>query len=418
MIKETRCEIISVGTELLLGQITDTNSAWLSEKLADAGINVFFKQTVGDNYNRLFSVFEKAQSRSNIVFVTGGLGPTDDDLTRDVAASLFNTNLEIDEDTFDTIKSIFKKNNKHMTDNNHKQALKFTNSIVFNNEVGLAPCLHYIHKGVWWFFLPGVPREMKWLVEQKVLPYLNESGLITHQLYSRILTFNNIGESTLETELQDLIREQTNPTIAPLAGNGYVRLRLTSLAQSKEEADDLLNPLEKKILNRVKQYFVGYGDLPLEIQVLEQLKNKHLNLSSCESITGGLFASTIIQHSGASNVFNGSIVSYTDEVKKEIVGVSEDILETHGAISEPCAKAMAENCRNKFKTDLAISFTGIAGTDPVQGFAPGTVFIGVTINNETICKKVELKGDRNAIREGAVTEGLKLLYSLLKKFGE
>ncbi|MGM8214540.1 competence/damage-inducible protein A [Bacillaceae bacterium W0354] len=412
MIEHSKCEIITVGTELLLGQVLDTNSTWLSEKLAHVGINVFHKQTVGDNYDRLLAVFKEAQKRSNIVIVTGGLGPTEDDLTRQVAADLFGCELEVDQQTLDKIEAFFKERKLNMPENNRKQALSFSGGKVFANKVGMAPGLYYKNNDTLWFFLPGVPKEMKWIVEEQIFPFLSQEGFLKKQLSSRVLTFQGIGESLLEAKLYDYIQEQTNPTIAPLAGNGYVTIRITAQGESKEEANQLIDPVEKKILERVGNYFVGYGNIPLEVQVMENLKMNQLTLSSCESITGGLFASTIIQHDGASNVFNGSIVSYSNKVKEHVVGVPKSVLANEGAVSELTAKIMAENIREKFNSDVSISFTGVAGKDPVEGYSQGTVFIGLSfLNHETVVKKVNLFGTRNAIREEAVLEGLKFILA-------
>lgn len=416
MIKDTKCEIITVGTELLLGQIVDTNSAWISEVLANSGINVYYKQTVGDNYDRLYSVFEKAQARSNIVVVTGGLGPTDDDLTKDVAAEIFKTQLEIHAPSMDKIQAYYDTRHQVMTENNRKQALGFKGGIVFDNEVGMAPGLFYEYDGTWWFFLPGVPREMKWLVSEKVIPFMKQKGILTEQLFSKVLSFQGIGESSLETELQDLIRSQSNPTIAPLAGNGYVTLRLTAKASNKVESEELFQPVEQQIMVRVGEYFTGYGHVPLELQLIQLCQEKGLTVSSCESLTGGLFASTIVQQEGASAILKGSFVSYTNETKANVVGVSQSILSEHGAVSEPCAKAMAEQTRLKMNTDVSISFTGIAGNQPVDGQEAGTVFIAISSNKGVEVHKMVFSGDRNAIRERSTQEGFKYLISYLKKF--
>lgn len=410
-----KCEIITVGTELLLGQIVDTNSAWISEKLTKANLNVFHKQTVGDNYDRIFSVFEKAQQRSNVVFVTGGLGPTEDDVTRQVAADLFKCELVIHEETLHKVSEYFYKRNINMSSNNRKQALSFDGGLVFENKVGMAPALFYEHEQTLWFFLPGVPKEMKWLVEEQIFPFLKKKGLLTKQLFNRVLTFQGIGESTLEEELVDVIKNQSNPTIAPLAGNGYVTLRLTAQAKAKQEADALIDPVEALILNRVGDYFIGYGDVPLSLQVLNLLKEKNWTIASCESITGGLFASSIVEHDGASNVLKGSIVSYTNDVKESVVGVPSQILKTEGAVSKVTAKLMAENVRKKLNSHIGISFTGVAGKDPVEGFHQGTVFIGLSIDGlETEVKKVNLFGDRKAVRDEATLEGFRMILSKLK----
>ncbi|MDV2580668.1 competence/damage-inducible protein A [Alkalibacillus haloalkaliphilus] len=409
----SKCEIISVGTELLLGQIVDTNASWLSEKLNNIGLNVYYHQTVGDNFNRLASVFEQAQKRSNIIIVTGGLGPTEDDLTREVAASLFETDLKLDEPTFQEVQSYYTKRNLTMTENNRKQALYFNGGEVFHNKVGMAPGLHFEHKGVLWFFLPGVPKEMKWIANEKVIPFLHDKGLTEGKLFHRILTFQGIGESALETELLDLIQGQTNPTIAPLAGNGYIMIRLTAKANQEARAVELLDDTEQLVHKRVGDYFFDYGDQSLDQQLIHLLTKHEMTLSACESITGGQFASTIIANEGVSQLFKGSIISYTDEMKEEIVGIPHHLLQNEGAVSEACAKSMADNTQRMSGSNLSISFTGVAGPNEVNGYEPGTVFIAINYNGETKCEHYHFSGDRNQIRDEAVQAGLKQLILML-----
>lgn len=414
--KETKCEIITVGTELLLGQIVDTNSSWLSENLARVGINVYYKQTVGDNFNRMLSVFKQAQSRSNIVIVTGGLGPTEDDLTRQVAKEHFNCKVEIHQPTLEKIENYFKERQIEMTDNNRKQALSFKGGRVFNNQVGMAPGLFYEYKGVLWFFLPGVPREMKWLVKEEIIPFLNDYGILDYQLSSKVLTFSGIGESILETKLFDLIKEQSNPTIAPLAGNGYVTVRLTAKAKTLEQAQEIIKPVENEILKRLNDFFVGYDDIPLELQLMKLLRENELTISSCESLTGGLFASSIVKHDGASDIFKGAIVSYTNDVKENVVDVPKSVLQSHGAVSEVTAKLMAENVRLKLNSHIGISFTGVAGKTSVEGHKQGTVFIAFSSHDHaTVVKKYNFSGNRQEIQEQCVKEGLKMILEQIKK---
>ncbi|MDQ0350689.1 nicotinamide-nucleotide amidase [Alkalibacillus filiformis] len=409
----SKCEIISVGTELLLGQIVDTNASWLSEKLNNIGLNVYYHQTVGDNFNRLTSVFEQAQKRSNIIIVTGGLGPTEDDLTREVAANLFDTDLKLDEPTFQEVQSYYTERNLTMTENNRKQALYFNGGEVFHNKVGMAPGLHFEHQGVLWFFLPGVPKEMKWITTEKVIPYLHDKGLTEGKLFHRVLTFQGIGESALETELIDLIHEQTNPTIAPLAGNGYIMIRLTAKANKEVEATELLDGTERLIHERVGNFFFGYGDQSLDQQLIHLLSKHRLTLSACESITGGQFASTIVSNKGASQLFKGSIISYTDEMKEKVVGIPNHILQKEGAVSEACANLMAENTQRMLNSDLSISFTGVAGPGEVNGYEPGTVFIAINYNGQTKCDHYHFAGDRNQVRDEAVQVGLKQLIGII-----
>ncbi|PKR78687.1 competence/damage-inducible protein A [Halalkalibacillus sediminis] len=410
----TKCEIISVGTELLLGQIVDTNAAWISDKLSTLGINTYYQQTVGDNYDRMFQAFKIAQSRSNVVIVTGGIGPTEDDQTKQVAAELFGTELYLDQTSMDKIEEYYIERDEFMPESNKKQALVFEGGEVFQNEVGMAPGVHYEFEGVKWFFMPGVPKEMKWLLEEKIIPFFHTKNLIQNQLFSRVLNFHGIGESTLESEIKSIIQSQTNPTVAPLAANGYVTIRLTASADSLEVADEMLNDIEKEIMLLVGDYFTGYGHVPLDQLVLNVFEDHGLTLSACESLTGGLFSSTMVSNPGASNVFKGSYVSYTNEVKNEVVGVPLEILENDGAVSEKCAISMAENTNKKLGSDLAISFTGVAGEDSIDGHEPGTVYIGLSIKGKSpLVEKLQLKGSRKAIREEAVLQGLKIILNTL-----
>ena len=415
MSQEKTCEIISVGTELLLGQIDDTNASWLSKKMATLGLDVYYRQTIGDNRNRLFEAFQLAQKRSDIIIVTGGLGPTEDDLTRDAACDLFGCSLETDPGTMEKIEQFYIDRQLTMTENNRKQALSFTGAKVFRNEVGMAPGLCYEFEGTVWYFLPGVPTEMKWLVENGVLPDLYDRDFVQYQIYSRELIFQGIGESTLENELIDLIRNQTNPTIAPLAGGGYVTIRLTAKSSSQEDADRLLDPMEEEIIARAREFYVGDRPLTDERQIIEWLHTNQFTMASCESLTGGQFASQIVSESGASSVFNGAIVSYTDEVKEHIVGVDRELLETVGAVSEEVARSMAKETRKLLLSDYAISFTGVAGAEPMDGHPGGTVFIAVAgKEKETVCQKLNLIGLRNDIREQAVQQGLKIFLNYIK----
>ncbi|MFC0014416.1 MULTISPECIES: competence/damage-inducible protein A [Allobacillus] len=412
---EKTCEIISVGTELLLGQIDDTNATWLSEKMATLGLNVYHRQTIGDNRKRLYEAFKLAQSRSDLVIVTGGLGPTDDDLTRDAACDLFGCNLETDLFTMKKIEAYYENRGMNMTENNRKQALSFSGGTVFENEVGMAPGLCYQYDETVWYFLPGVPTEMKWIVDHRLIPDLYSRDFLQYQLYSRELNFQGIGESTIEHELIDLIRKQSNPTIAPLAGDGHVTIRLTAKSVSKEEADELLDSIQEQILSRVSIYYVGDRPNTLERQIIERLRNKNLTFSACESITGGLFASQIVSEPGASDAFQGSIVSYTNEIKENIVNVPIEILERYGAVSEECARSMAEKSRVLMNSDLSISFTGVAGDQSIDGHSSGTVFVAISSKEgSTICEKLTLIGKRNEIRNQATKRGLKIFLNYIK----
>ncbi|WP_376697735.1 competence/damage-inducible protein A [Salirhabdus euzebyi] len=408
-------EIISVGSELLLGQIADTNAQWISQQLAEIGINVYFHHTVGDNEARLTEVMTLAQKRSDLVIVTGGLGPTDDDLTRDVAAKVLQKNLVVEESILEKIEQYFVKNNIAMSENNRKQAVVFKEGIILPNEEGMAQGMYVEHEKKSWIFLPGVPREMKSIMVKHGFPFLQKKYQMNKQIVSKVLRFIGIGESILEDRLSDIIREQTNPTIAPLAGEGEVMLRLTASCQNEAEGFAFIQVVEDKILARVGKYHYGTNDDTLESTVLQLLKQLNLSIASAESITGGRFIDRIISLPGASQVVPGSIVCYQREVKEKVLKIDEQLIEKYGTISEQCATKMAENIQQMMNSTIGISFTGNAGPDMSENKPVGTVFIGLKIGTkEVVCKKYQFTGVRNTIRNRAVKKGLELIYHYLK----
>mgnify|MGYP001477451779 CR=1 FL=1 len=414
--REIRAEIIAVGTELLLGQIANTNAAWLSEKLADYGVNVYYHAVVGDNLNRVKTTFETASNRSDLVFVTGGLGPTEDDLTREAFAALTGMSLVEDKDTISKITSFFNKSNRIMTPNNRKQAVVFKDSLVFQNSVGIAPGIVIDYNRVTWVFMPGVPREMKAITTEHIVPYLIKKFNLNTVIESRMLRFIGIGESQIEHQLKALIEKQHNPTIAPLATEGEVAIRLTAKAESKEQANLLIDQIEAKVLAEVGDYFYGYNEESVNQKVVQLLKEKSLTIAAAESLTGGKFVDTLVTVSGASNVCKGGIVCYTTDIKQEVLGVSKKTIETDGTVSETCAKEMAVNIKGKMQADIGISFTGVAGPTPIEGKSVGTVFICLHLaNGEAIINEYHFHGDRDTIRTRTVKKGLETLYHYLLK---
>ena len=375
-------EIIAVGSELLLGQIVNSNAQFISEQLAELGVNVYYHTSVGDNPARLQHAVEVAKERADILIFTGGLGPTKDDLTKETIANSLGVSLSMDEEALDSIKSYFKKVNREMTPNNEKQALVLTGSQVLKNEHGMAPGMLLKKDNKAYMLLPGPPSEMKPMFskfgKQAVLTLMKKKEVI----YSRVLRFFGIGEAQLETELEDLIDKQTNPTIAPLAGDGEVTLRLTAKHESKAIATSLLDSVEEEIMKIVGEYFYGYDQDSLVEVGFKLLKQKGLTLSCAESLTGGLFQAQLTSIAGASQVLNGGVVCYQDEVKKKVLSVKEDTLKQHSAISRECASELAENVRECFSSDIGISFTGVAGPDSHDGHAAGTVWIGLSRKNE------------------------------------
>lgn len=414
--KEVNAEIIAVGTELLLGQIANTNAKWLSEQLASIGVNTYYHTVVGDNLDRLVNVFETAKDRSNVIIIMGGLGPTGDDLTREGFQKLSNLPIVEDKRTMNRILQVYKKQGTTMTTNNRRQARVFQGAQVINNELGMAPGMIVTFAEKKWIFLPGVPREMKQMVNQSVIPYLQTLNGDETIIQSKILRLIGIGESVLENKLADLIEQQTNPTIALLAQNDGNIIRLTAKGTSREEVATLLNKYEPLITNRVGHYIYGYGQETIEEHVLHLLKQKNARISAAESLTGGLFTERLIAVPGASAVIPGSIVSYAPHIKQKMLNVSKATLANDGVVSEQCAYEMAKNVAHSFDTKYGISFTGVAGPEPVENKPVGTVYISIyDQSGNYIVEKVSLSGERQAIRHRAVLKGYELLLNMLKK---
>ncbi|KNB72804.1 competence/damage-inducible protein A [Brevibacillus reuszeri] len=394
-----RAEIIAVGTELLLGQIANTNAQFLSQKLADIGVGVYFHTVVGDNMERLLQVIRLAASRSDLVIFTGGLGPTQDDLTKESVAQHVGVGLETNLEAMKRIEDFFLQRGIVMTENNRKQALVLAGSHVFSNDFGMAPGMAIRHDSSTFVLLPGPPSELYPMVERHVMPYL--IGLLPQKqvFHSHVLRFYGIGESALEEHLLDLIEKQDNPTIAPYAKEFEVTLRITARASSTEEGEALILPVEKEIRDRVGQYVYGMGeDSSLHDVLVTELGQRGETIACAESCTGGTLASLITSVSGSSAVFGGGIVCYTNEVKHQVLGVPEEVLHTVGAISEETAKLLAENVRVKLGTTYGVSVTGVAGPDPSEGKPVGLVYVGIAAEGKpTVVKELRLAGRRHAI---------------------
>ena len=415
MTKNYQAEIVAVGTELLLGQIANTNAQWLSEQLATYGINVYNHTVVGDNLDRVEQAFRLAQSRSDIVIVTGGLGPTEDDLTREGFEQL--TGLEIIEDktTMEKIESYYKERNRTMTPNNRKQARVFKGATVLKNNAGMAPGMYIDYQDTHWFFLPGVPREMKQISSEELFPFQENLTGKQQVIQSTVLKFIGIGESNLEHELTDMIHEQTNPTIAPLAQDQGVVIRVTASAASKAEAQKLVADKKQEILARIGAYCFGEDEQTIENKVMELLAEKGKTLAAAESLTGGLFSSNLVSAAGASNVFAGSLVTYQTAAKEALLGLTPEWISEYGVVSKECAEAMAEQAATKLNTPTAISFTGVAGPETQEEKPVGQVYIAIYDEGKIVeSSSILLSGNRNNIRERAALKGFELLYQYLK----
>jgi nicotinamide-nucleotide amidase len=406
-------EIIAVGSELLLGQIANTNAQFLSKQLAELGVNVYYHTVVGDNSDRLRQSIELAEQRADLLIFTGGLGPTKDDLTKETIASMLGRNLEMDQDALHSIEEYFRKVKRGMSENNKKQALVLNGCNVLPNQHGMAPGMFLSIDDRHYMLLPGPPKEMQPMFLNFGRTAIMKELKIQERIESRVLRFFGIGESQLETDITDLIDSQINPTIAPLAADHEVTLRLTAKHQTLEGASLLLDETERQIMGRVGEFFYGYNDTSLAIEVMNLLQDRNLTISSAESVTGGLFSQNLTKISGASKIVSGGIVCYTNEIKQNVLQVSSNTIQTVGAVSEKCAKELAENIKKIMKTDIGIGFTGVAGPDPLEGKPVGTVYIGIALPNETTnTYALTLAGNRDTIRERSVRYGL---YYLMKE---
>lgn len=417
-----KAEIIAVGTEILTGQILNTNAQFLSEKLAEIGVDVYIQTAVGDNEARLLSVLEIARERSELVILTGGLGPTEDDLTKQTVAKFLGKNLVFDAQAQAKLDDFFAQRPDYArTPNNERQAQIIQGATPLANETGLAVGGMIEVEGVTYVVLPGPPSELKPMVLNELLPRLMTGA----KLYSRVLRFFGIGESQLVTILADLIEQQTDPTLAPYAKTGEVTLRLSTKAKSKEEADAALNTLEEQILSRdtfegtsLRELCYGYGDeTSLASLVVEELKKRQISITAAESLTAGLFQASIADFSGVSAIFKGGFVTYSLEEKVKMLDIPQAELEIHGVVSTYTAEKMAEQAREKTASDIGISLTGVAGPESLEGHPAGTVFIGLSQESGTEVIRVNIGGrSRTDVRKIAVMHAFNLvLKALLSK---
>lgn len=405
-------EIIAVGSELLLGQIVNSNARFLSSHLADMGINMYFHTVVGDNAARLTSAVQIAESRSNLIIFTGGLGPTKDDLTKETIAQHIGKKLVLDQDAIHYIEDYFNRIGRTAAENNRKQALVIEGAAVLKNDHGMAPGMIFTTGERTYMLLPGPPKEMEPMFITYAKPLLMEKLRLQDRIISKVLRFFGIGESQLETEIYDLIDAQENPTIAPLAAEGEVTLRITAKHQSAETAMKMIEETEKKILARAGEYLYGYDDTSLMEELSKLLKEKQLTIAAAESLTGGMFQKELTAVPGASSLLIGGVVCYSPQVKHDVLNVSRETIDTDGVVSASCAQQLAENVSKLMKTDIGISFTGVAGPEDLEGHPAGTVFVGIAIKGEpTKVEKLNLAGNRTAIRKRTVKYGC---YYLLK----
>lgn len=409
--KAKKAAIISVGTELLMGEITNTNTVFLSQKLNDLGIDVLFHHTVGDNPGRLSLVLKESLAECDLIITTGGLGPTQDDMTKEVVCKIMRDELVMNEKWLAYLYKRYERRGRKMTDNNRKQALIPSRATMLFNEVGSAPGFvlkdPYGRKAV--CCLPGPPREMKWMYENKLEPILSggENGVLAH----RMLRTFGIGESSLETALLDLIDGQTDPTIATYAKEGECAVRVASKRETAEEAETAVENMVHLIAYRIGEYIYSYDDVDLVRVVADQLIERNLTLAAAESCTGGMFGAAMTDVPGISAVFDRSLVTYSNEAKMQELGVREETLEQYGAVSEETAREMAEGVREASGADIGISVTGIAGPDGGTEEKPvGTVYYALATKDHTVSRKtIWNTGNRRSNRNYAVLNMLDMI---------
>lgn len=391
-------EILCVGTELLLGDIVNTNAAYLSQQLAELGIHVYKHTAVGDNPERLRRALDAAFAEADMVITSGGLGPTYDDLTKETVAAYFGKKMEMHEESLRTIKEYFQRTGRAMSKNNEKQAMMPEGAVVFPNRYGTAPALA-IEGGVngekTAIMLPGPPGELTKIFPEEVRPYLeSRHGVV---LVSKNVHIFGMGESAVEEKLKELMTESKNPTVAPYCKEGEVRLRVTAEADSKESAAEMCDLMIERIRNtEVGEFIYGVDVGSLEGAVVKFLRERGLTLAVAESCTGGLIAKRITDIAGCSDVFLGGCVTYANEVKKALLGVSADSLEKFGAVSEQVAAEMARGARQRLGSDIGVSATGVAGpTGGSEAKPVGTVFIGISTEKGESVRKLSLSPMRS-----------------------
>ena len=411
-------EIIAVGTELLLGDIVNTNAQYLSRELAALGINVYRQTAVGENKQRLRDAYAEAFSRSDMVITTGGLGPTADDITKEAAAEYFGLDMVLDEVSLSGIAAFFDRVGSKMPENNRQQAFFPVGAKILDNPAGTAPGCVIEANGKICILLPGPPRELKAMFDRHIMGYLSQ--FVDGVLASRILRLVGIGESAMEEKIADILACQTNPTIAPYATGraGEVILRISAKGENEAAAQGLMVPVADMLYERLGEYIYGEDGETLAGNVVEMLKKQGLTLTVSESITGGQLAGVIVSVPGASRVLNEAVVTYSNEAKVRILGVSTDSLGQFGAVSEHVAKEMAVGAAKAAGADVAISVTGIAGPDGGTAEKPvGLVYIGLYHKGHCKVKKFQLFGDRQRIRDRAVACSLDMLRRHLEGAG-
>ena len=409
-------ELISVGTEILLGNIVNTNAAYLSEQCAALGLSCYYQDVVGDNEERLCETIRTALGRADILLISGGLGPTQDDLTKETAAKVMGKSLYLHEESKASIQQFFEERGLEITDNNWKQAMMPEGCIVVDNPNGTAPGVIIAENGKHVILMPGPPNEMIPMFETSIMPYLGklQDGVI----FSQTVKVCGVGESKAETMVQDLIESQSNPTIATYAKTGEVHLRVTARAEDEKAAKKLVKPIVKELKGRFGSHvYTTEEDVTLEKAVVDLLLANKLTISTVESCTGGLVAARLINVAGVSEVFKTGYITYSNKAKRRLLGIKKSLLVKHGAVSKETAREMAKGAALISKADVTVSITGIAGPDGGTEEKPvGLVYIGCSVCGKVTVKEYHFSGSRAKIRESTVSAALSLMRECILEY--
>lgn len=403
-----KAEIIAVGTELLLGDILNTNARFLSQQLSFLGIDVYYQEVVGDNPNRMKEVIHQAVGRSDVVILSGGLGPTEDDLTKEITAEYFGLPMYFDESVMEEMTRYL---NGNVPPANKKQAYIPEGATVIHNPYGTAPGIIIDCDGKIAVLLPGPPRELEPLFLEQVAPFLKSRSEFV--MKSKVLRLFGSGESSVAEKVKDLM-DSANPTLAPYAKDSEVTLRITAKAQSSEEADALICGMQEKVEKRVGQYVYGYDDEEMKQVVYRLLLERGMTIAAAESCTAGMFTAMLADNPGASDILYESVVTYSNEAKEKYLGVPHETLQQFGAVSEETARAMAEGIRRASGADIGVGITGIAGPGGGTEKKPvGLVYIGVADARQTVVRRLHLIGTRTKIRYAACLNALNEVRKIL-----
>jgi nicotinamide-nucleotide amidase len=410
-------ELISVGTELLLGQLTDTNSVFVAQSLAAAGIDVYGTHQVGDNLTRIANTMRGALERVDGVITTGGLGPTVDDLTKEAACEALGLDVELHEPSLKQMQDFFAQMGREMRENNRKQAYVPRGSLVLENPRGTAPgFVAFGANGKFVACMPGVPREMRPMLADLLIPFLRERYALDEAIYTRFLHTVNIGESEIDHRIADIFRSGENPKIAVLAHEGQCDVKIMAKAHSREQASTMLAPVEAELRERLAGFIYGVDRTPLEAAVHELLQTRGATIGVAESCTGGRIAAALTAVPGSSQSFLGGIVAYDNTVKIAELGVGEQTLERFGAVSEETAREMAQGARARLRTDVAVSTTGIAGPGGGSEEKPvGLVWFAIDADGDVHTYRFQFRGERDAIQRRATVMALGLVWRLLSR---